>query len=508
MALRLPPKLALPDTLLDRLHALAEGQGKPSFMYARISMDRVGAGMGVVRQFEEQCDLFERLGMRLTGVYADNDISAYSGKKRPDYLQMLEDVAHRPGTAVTAWHTDRLHRSPVELEDYIAVCEPAGCMTFTVKAGHLDLSTPAGRMVARQLGAVARFESEHKADRIRAAIHQNAVNGHWSGGLRPFGFEPDGETVRYEEAAEIISATEVVLAGGSVRGLVMDANARGATTSQGNRWDTPGYRDMLLRPRNAGLSVYRGEIIGKAVWAPIIPVDTWYALRALLTDPKRLTNGGNNRVKWLGTGLYICGVCHWAGMKIGRGAQPGYRGYRCGNPAPKNGIKHVIRHADSLDDFIEKVIVARLAKPDARDLLVAQDRGREVDTVALHNEANVLRQRLDELSGMFAEGDITAAQLRAGTNKSRERLDAIERDIVAAAQLDPLSGVAGASNVAEVWFGTKPDRSDGLSIGRRRAILDTLLSVTVLKTRPGRHASGLYFSPETVRTEWKERAAA
>ena len=508
MALRLPPKMTLPDSLLDRLFALAKRDGQAGFMYARISMDRVGGGLGVGRQLNDLCDLYERLGLRLAGVYVDNDISAYSGKKRPDYLQMLDDVAQQRGTAVTAWHTDRLHRSPVELEHYITVCEPVGCMTYTVKAGHLDLSTPAGRMVARQLGAVARFESEHKADRIRAAMHQNAMNGQYNGGLRPFGFEPDGETVRYEEAAEIISGTETVLAGGSVRGLVMDANRRGVLTSQGNKWDTPGYRDMLLRPRNAGLSVYRGEIVGKAVWAPIVPEDTWYALRALLTDPKRLTNAGNNRVKWLGTGLYICGVCEWPGMKIGRGARSDYRGYKCGSPHPKNGIRHVVRHAESLDNFVEKLLVARLSQPDAHDLLVASDRAQEIDTVAMHNEANVLRQRLDELSAMFAEGTITAAQLRTGTRKSRERLEAIEHDIIAAAQVDPLAGVAGAPNVADVWFGTKPDRSDGLSIGRRRAILDTMVSVTVLKTGPGRHAKGLYFSPETVRTEWKERAAA
>lgn len=84
----------------------------------------------------------------------------------------------------------------------------------------------------------------------------------------------------------------------------------------------------------------------------------------------------------------------------------------------------------------------------------------------MHNEANVLRQRLDELSAMFAEGTITAAQLRTGTRKSRERLEAIERDIIVAAQVDPLAGVAGAPNVADVWFApSRTGPTDSASVG-------------------------------------------
>jgi site-specific DNA recombinase len=50
----------------------------------------------------------------------------------------------------------------------------------------LDLSTPSGRMVARQLGAVARYESEHKSERQRRK-HQELAEASKSsgGGARP-----------------------------------------------------------------------------------------------------------------------------------------------------------------------------------------------------------------------------------------------------------------------------------------------------------------------------------
>ena len=125
--------------------------------------------------------LAERLGWTIVAVHADNDLSAYSGKPRPGYLALLADLRAGAADAVVCWHTDRLHRSPSELEDYIAVCERGGVPTQTVKAGPLDLASPSGRMVARQLGAVARYEVEHMVERQQRARLQAATNGRWGG---------------------------------------------------------------------------------------------------------------------------------------------------------------------------------------------------------------------------------------------------------------------------------------------------------------------------------------
>src|SRR5215218_9436478 len=135
----------------------------------RISQDRTGAGLGVERQ-ETDCRAFaERLGWTIVAVHSDNDVSAYSGKPRPGYRALLADLRAGVADAVVCWHIDRLHRSPTELEEYITVCEPRGVPTQTVKAGPLDLASASGRMVARQLGAVSRFESEHHSERARRA---------------------------------------------------------------------------------------------------------------------------------------------------------------------------------------------------------------------------------------------------------------------------------------------------------------------------------------------------
>ena len=56
---------------------------RPKGIYVRISQDRQGAELGVVRQEADCRALCERKGWSVVEVYADNDTSAYSGAPRP-----------------------------------------------------------------------------------------------------------------------------------------------------------------------------------------------------------------------------------------------------------------------------------------------------------------------------------------------------------------------------------------------------------------------------------------
>ena len=122
---------------------------KQAVIYTRISDDRQGAGMGVARQEESCRELCDRNGWEVFDVFSDNDVSAYSGKRRNGYEELLDVVRDGKVDAIVAWHLDRLHRSPRELEDFIDLIDQSGATVATVKAGPLDLSNPSGRMVAR-----------------------------------------------------------------------------------------------------------------------------------------------------------------------------------------------------------------------------------------------------------------------------------------------------------------------------------------------------------------------
>lgn len=455
-----------------------------------MSKDREGAGLGVDRQRQECADLADRLGWNVLAHHSDNDLSAYSGKPRPGYRALLADLEQGRADAVVVWHTDRLHRRPVELEQYIDICDPRGVITQTVKAGPLDLATPSGRMVARMLGSAGRYEVEHMIERQQAAKLQAATSGRWKGGRRPFGYEADGVTIREREAAEIRRATNDLLAGMSLHSIARDWNGRGVTTSTGGPWKPSEARKLLARPRNAGLMEHRGEVIGQAQWPAIVDESLWQAVRALLGDESRRTTTGNAR-RWLGGGLYLCGVCgsHLRATTAGTGGRGTVAAYRC----EEGG--HVVRRCEPLDDFVQALTVERLSRPDAVDL------GRTTaieDTSSVHVERLAVQARLDELIDHFAAGNITGKQLERGTSSLRAHLDDLDERLAAAAGASALDGVTGSA-AADVW--------PTLDLSRRRAIVDTIMTVTVHRTRrgrpPGWRAGESYFDPRGIEITWR-----
>ena len=478
-------------------------------IYCRISQDRTGAGLGIDRQREDCEALANRNGWDVVEVYVDNDISAYSGKKRPGYRQMLADLDEGTATVVIVWHTDRLTRSIVELEEYIDLSERRGIATHTVQAGTVDLATPSGRMTARILGAVARQESEHKGHRVARARQQRALAGEWAGGIRPFGWgAPTGEVRQKvdrktgeevevpeldmmkavpEEAEALRYWTDQILSGASIRSLVKWCADKGITTTRGNPVSHTVMRDMLLRPRNAGIAVYRGEEVGRGKWDPIVEETKYRAVAAILKDPSRTTTPGA-APKWLGSILYRCGrgECpHFVYVTQSGGRR--FPSYRC-QTGHGGG-----RRAEIVDQYVEDVVVERLSRPDAHDLLEPAPDG--VDVAALQTEAEEIRMRLRNLAGKYGAGEIGDMQFSVGSDTARAQLEGVTKQLARAATQDPLVGLVGAPDVRKAW--------KALELEQQRNVLRALVEVTLKTPRPGRMPDGGYFDYDAIHFAWK-----
>lgn len=457
-------------------------------IYCRISRDRTGAGLGVERQEEDCRALAQRLGWDVARVFVDNDISAYSGRTRPAYAEMLELLGRGGADGVICWHTDRLHRSPKELEEYIRVTEAHDVVTHSVKAGKIDLSTPSGRAVARTLGAWARYESEHKSERVTRAMLQATTAGKFTGGPVPFGWRiVDGTPVLdLAEAAEVAKATRAVLAGSSMGSIIRDMGARGITTRRGNPFDYAGLRRMLLRARNAGLADWHGKVVGESTFPAIVTEEEWRAVTRLLSDPARRYSQ-SSRVKHLLAGIALCGACGGPVKSATMSTGKGYKRtvYRC--KTPKAG--HPVRNAAPIEEYVGEVVVGILSRPDAADLFAPRD---GPDMSVLRSEAMALRERLDGAAEQYAEGNISGPQLARITTVIEEKLARVESTMSAARPAGVLGELDLGRGGRAVW--------DGASVETRRRLVDALLVVTILPTER-RH--GREFDPATVRIESK-----
>jgi len=481
-----------------------EQETRRAVIYRRISEDRTGLAAGVERQGDDCTETAARNGWTVVAVLTDNDISAYSGKARPAYRKMLGMLADGTADALITYHPDRLYRRLHDLGELIDIVQAKRAVIRTVMAGDVDLNTASGVLNARVVASVNEYHVAHMIEQVKRKKEQNVANGEYRGGARPFGYEADGVTVRPEEAAHVLAATRAVLQGVALRSIAADWAKRGIVTvprrkrlPDGTRtepvslpWKAPQIRELLLRARNAGLLEAHGEIVRSAVWPAIVPEDEWRACRDLLLHPGRRTTPGSARV-WLGSGIYQCGISGCGGTMRGTtGGRAKEPFYRCVEKS------HLARNAAALDDFIERLAVARLSRPDAVDLFAPAGDGKGAERAV---QLAALRAKLDGFTEDYDADRITRSQYLDGTAKTLDRIAALEKQMAAAVTVSVLSSVPlGTPDVAAAW--------EGYDLDRKRAIIAALMTVTVLpapRGRPKRDADGTaVVDPDSVRIEW------
>lgn len=458
-------------------------------IYARISSDPDGTRLGVERQITDCEALAARLGWTVADVYVDNDISAWTGSARPEYQRMVDDLKNREISGILTWHPDRLTRHPRELEELIALVEGIGGVQIeTVTAGDYDLSTSAGRSVARIVGAIARKDSDDASTRLRRKHAELAAAGKVAGGgPRPFGYTDDRLQVVAEEAAVIREMASRVLAGDSLRSLAVDLNSRGIRTSLGNEWTSSGVKRVLMSPRVSGRREYRGEFF-PAVWPPIITSEQSDRLRRKLGS--RTTKDRRAPKRYLLTGgLLRCGRCD--APMIARPDAQRRRRYVCDGGPGHSGCGRLSALAEPLEELIAEAVLYRLDTPKLAAALT-DAREQQAELAGLHDQIADDQAMLDELAGDYANRQIGRSEWMAAREPIQARIDQARRRLSRLSPTTPIDGYVGQSGLlGAAWA--------GLTLARQKAIVRVLIErVIAHPAKPGGK-----FDPERFEPIWR-----
>lgn len=501
-------------------------------IYARISRDPSGKAIGVLDQ-AKQCR--EKIAREFPGaaiitpactcarcvrdgvppdVYCDNDLGA--GKehiRRPHYDRLVDDIKNGIIDALVTVDTDRLYRNLWDLKDYIDACESRGVPTYTVKAGIIDLSTPSGRAFACMGAIMARYEWEQMVGRQRQAKRRDREAGKRTSTAPHFGYRRgEGATliVAEDEADAIRQAYQDAIAGISLIEISRQWNEAGFRGRGGVLMRSNTVRSVLLRASNAGLVEYpalrpgKGQIVGKGQWPAIIDEDTYYRVRAILTDPKRKTSPGVKPANLL-TGVLICGGCGGGGFvthvtRNGRGRQ-----YRCRTGlddgktlAERRSTVHVAREMGPLDEFVEAALIRKLGEPATLDEL---DRPPDVEMEKLRGRLGALEGRLAEFKRLATAGDITPGEYLEFRRDLWPKIEAAQKAVFDA-EAPPgltsgeLDALRAGTHPGELW--------EAMTLERKRTLLKTLLRIRLLPAGHGgrRVKSATCFNPDAVEILW------
>jgi DNA invertase Pin-like site-specific DNA recombinase len=401
---------------------------------------------GVDRQEKDCRARAKRDGYDVVGVYCDLATSAYKARIRPEYERMLADVEAGLIDVIIVYSADRLYRRLADLEQLVRALDNR-VQVVALQSGDIDLSTADGRMLARMLGAAAQRESEKMAERISRAALERAYDGTSVDGRDYFGYCNGGRDLVPVEADAIRSAVEQVLAGVALNQIAKDWKAAGIG-HHGVRGEA--VHRVLRRPDLAGLSTYKGKIVGTLVDHPaIITPEQHYAIVAFLNQPSRRCGVGKPSTSLLGE-IMTCDHCDEPlsaqSRRVGGGPRSPKRripiyGCRAGGSR---------RDREPVDAAITELVLAFLAK-NAGALRKPVKKG-SGPTSAAASEAQALRDKLAAMPALLAgDAAMNPADYAAAVNALRERLHVVESQLAVTSSTPAAAALIAHNDIRAAW---------------------------------------------------------
>lgn len=206
-------------------------------IYVRVSTeDQATNGVSLDMQEQRLREYCKARGWQVAGVYRDEGASA-KNLDRPALRKMLEDAKAGKLSVICVFKLDRLTRS---LRDFLSLADALQKRGIALASlsENLDLSTEAGRMLARILAVFAEHEREVIGSRISAAMRHKRENLE-SYGPPPFGFSkakdgrlvPDGKELAVMRWVHRARRKNVPL-----RTIAAKLNARGVPAKRNGKW--------------------------------------------------------------------------------------------------------------------------------------------------------------------------------------------------------------------------------------------------------------------------------
>jgi site-specific DNA recombinase len=367
------------------------------------------------------------------------DLAGVSGKsvtEHPECKRMLQDLERGHIQGLIFSKLARLARNTRELLDFADVFRARQADLVSLQES-IDTSTPAGRLFYTVIAAMAQWEREETADRVKASVAVRAKLGKSLGGAAPFGYQwkdkklaPDAK-----EAPVRKLMYELYAEHRRKKAVARILNDRGFRTRDGSRFSDTTVDRLLQDPTAKGvhrLNYTRSLGEGKA-WAlkpehdwvhipvePIISEELWQQCNDLLESSKTKAARLGKRPVHLFSGLIVCSC--GTKMYVSSGS-PKYACASCKNRIPAMDVEGLF--LDELKKYLlsPDKIAAYLAQANQQ----ISEKAQLLNT--LRNELQQVKAEADKAYDLYMAGGLTMPQFKERYQPLDARKQQIEAEI-------------------------------------------------------------------------------
>lgn len=416
------------------------------------------------------------VGAEVGEVHADRGRSAWNPRvRRPGWDLLLRRLESGATGGVVVFDLERFSRQPAEGERLLAAA--GNGLRVLDSDSEYDLTSPSGRKAFRDQMAAAAYYSDRLSSRVKRGKRIKAANGEVDK-RRSFGFEPDGVTLRADEAAIIREHARRLLAGETQDALIRELNEDSVPSVRGAKWGYTTYRQIMTRPRNAGLIVHSGAVVEDVrLPAAILDDDTYHRLVALYAARRR---GRQPSGRYVLTGLAVCGLCN-----AGLGGRPvtgtTRRLYWC------KACHRISVEVARLDEWAGNFAQRELSDPASAEALARAERERNEIWAEISAQVAAIEADALAVADRFGRGEMSLSRYDAITGPLDRRLAVLRAELegLEAVQPEGYSPVLTPRAVAELEFLSAWQEGSALE---RRALVVRALRGRKLIVGPGRSA--------------------